>query len=239
MKRKSFLKIIYLIALMFISSCEPDLIMPGYVIDIEGNAYHTIKIGEQVWMAENLRTGHFPNGDPIPKIETNEDWVNLYYTPGSAYSWYLFDSVSYAGTYGALYTWMAAMNGAGPNPSIPSGVQGVCPSGWHLPSDGEWKKLANFLGGEDVTGGKLKEEGTSHWLDPNYGATNESGFTALPGGFGISTIPYGGLGEIGVWWSTDTTDNIPNVWLIEHDYGKIYTEPVVLNIAVSVRCIKD
>lgn len=133
------------------------------------------------------------------------------------------------------------MAGSASSSANPSGVQGVCPTGWHLPSDAEWKKLTDYLGGESVAGGKLKETGTTHQKSDNTGATNESGFTALPGGY---RGPYGSffyIGNFGYWWSA-TENNATKAWYCyvsyfksdakrEYDLGK--------DVGFSVRCVKD
>jgi uncharacterized protein (TIGR02145 family) len=127
----------------------------------------------------------------IREIENKLIWSDLK-ANNKAYCWYN-NSATYMDTYGGLYTWAAAMNGATTSDTNPSNVQGVCPEGWHLPSDFEWKELEIHLGmsqadadsrgyrGIDV-GGMLKEPGISYWESPNTGATNQSGFTAIPGG---------------------------------------------------------
>jgi uncharacterized protein (TIGR02145 family) len=178
-----------------------------YVKDIDGNVYNTVTIGTQTWMKENLKTTHYANGTAIPLITGNSNWEALTDT-SKAYCWYDNDSATNANTYGALYTWSAAMNGAASSSSSPSSIQGVCPTGWHLPSDDEWTTLTDYLGGEAVAGGKLKETGTTHWQSPNEGATNESGFTALPGGYRYfipDTFYY--IGNYGYWWSS--TEGVP------------------------------
>jgi uncharacterized protein (TIGR02145 family) len=181
------------------------------VSDIDGNVYNTVKIGTQVWMVENLKTTRYADGTSIPLVNTVSTWNALTET-AKAYCWYD-DDISNKDVYGALYTWPAAMKGAAGSNSKPSGAQGACPAGWHLPSDAEWKELETYLGGGSIAGGKMKEIGTTHWydphwLDPNIGATNESGFNGLPGG---SRIWYGGFAQIGIkgfWWSTTVISEI-------------------------------
>ena len=131
----------------------------GTVTDYDGNVYETITIGNQVWLKENLKSVHYSDGTPIPGVVAynNDD--------------------SFGAIYGLLYNWDAAMNG-----STDPGTQGVCPCDWHIPTDGEWTILENYLGGPNVAGGEMKEEGTEHWLAPNTGATNSSGFTGLQAG---------------------------------------------------------
>ena len=182
--------------------------------DGDGNLYATTTIGTQVWMAENLRTTKYADGTAIPLVNTNATWNALTAT-SKAYCWYN-DDIGNKATYGALYTWAAAMNGAASSADNPSTIQGVCPTGWHLPSDEEWTELTYYLGGESVAGGKLKETGTTHWNSPNTGATNETGFTALPGGYrGI----YGNFGNIGYYGNVITSYSIHYTKLYEADYN--------------------
>lgn len=136
---------------------------PEVVRDYDGNTYRTVRIGNQTWMAENLRSTHYSDGTPIRYMDYDGD-------------------SSSARTFGRLYAWAVAMNGAASSASNPSGVRGACPAGWHLPSGAEWQQLADFLGGGAVAGGKLKAAGSSLWDSPNTGATDESGFSALPAG---------------------------------------------------------
>jgi uncharacterized protein (TIGR02145 family) len=137
--------------------------------DVDGNVYNTVTIGAQVWMAENLRTTKYNDGTSIPLVTDSTKWSDLS-TP--AHCWYNNDKASYKATYGALYNWYTVA------------TDNLCPTGWHVPTTAEWQILKDYLG-SSVDGGKLKESGTTHWKSPNKGATNESGFTALPGG-----LPY-------------------------------------------------
>jgi uncharacterized protein (TIGR02145 family) len=143
-------------------------------------------------------------------------------------------------TYGVLYNWPAAMNGAASSTTNPSGVQGICPTGWHLPSDAEWTQLTDYLGGTSVAGGKLKETGTTHWNSPNTGATNETGFTALPGGGRSDNGAFGNVGNDGYWWSaTDYSTNF--VWgrRMSYDYTSVFNSSANKELGFSVRCVKD
>jgi uncharacterized protein (TIGR02145 family) len=191
----------------------------GTVTDIDGNVYKTIRIGSQTWMAENLRVTHYDDGSAIQLLKS----VRAHYNsdpndPGSivyldsewdriglfskSYCWPVDDKTN-AITYGALYSWCAAMNGAASSSQSPSGIQGVCPTGWHLPSDQEWITLTDYLGGQSVAGGKLKEADTIHWSSPNEGATNESGFTAVASG----EAGEGLLNRLWCrWWSSTEID---------------------------------
>ena len=210
---------------------------PSSVTDIDGNTYDAVEIGNQVWMAEDIKVTHYADGTEIPNVTTDGNWSNLSSTD-KAYCFYNNASNT---DYGALYTWAAAMNGAGSSTSNPSGVQGVCPDGWHLPSDSEWTELTNHLGGINVTGGKLKETGTTHWISPNTGATNESGFTALPGGYRFHIIgSFDDLGYYGNWWST-TQETTNAAWYRSMSYNASSIVKANTDKAdgYSVRCILD
>ena len=158
------------------------------VTDADGNVYHTIKIGTLIWTVENLRTTHYNDGTAIPSVTDNTAWSDL--TTGG-YCWYNNDSATYKKWYGALYNWYAVNTGK------------LAPAGWHVPTDAEWDTLSAYLGGDNVGGGALKSVGTIFWKSPNKGATNSSGFFALPGGYRShnSSIGFGGVREYGNWWS--------------------------------------
>ena len=193
------------------------------VTDFDGNVYNTVTIGTQVWMKENLKTTHYSNGTAIPLVNNATSWAALTATD-MAYCWYN-DDIANKATYGALYTWAAAMNGAASTTTNPSGIQGVCPTGWHLPSDAEWTVLTDYLGGGSVAGGKLKEAGTMHWISPNTGATNETGFTALPGGYRDFYGAFSSIGGYGLWWSATVYYVFRNYYIKQDGF--------------SVRCVRD
>ena len=172
----------------------------GTVSDYNGNNYYTVKIGDQVWMAENLKTTRYADGSDIPLVETGTAWDALV-ALDKGYCWYE-NMTSNRDTYGGLYNWAAAMNGAGGSDANPSGVQGACPDGWHLPSDAEWTVLSDYLGGGGIAGGKMKEAGTVHWDSPNTGATNESGFAALPAGTRDDDGTFDKSGSETYFWSS-------------------------------------
>jgi uncharacterized protein (TIGR02145 family) len=220
----------------------------------DGLVYKTVKIGNQWWMAENLWANIYSDGTPLVNGNFAGDISGDFTT--KYYFWYNNDSASYAEKYGALYTWAAAMNGLASSGSNPSTIQGVCPTGWHLPSDAEWKKLEMSLGMSQTQadstglrgtyeGGKLKETGTLYWKTPNEGATNESGFTALPGGVRNKGGGFGNLHDDAYFWSsTERDDNNNYVWWrgLNFEYsqvnrynGGVYTK----DFGFSVRCIKD
>jgi uncharacterized protein (TIGR02145 family) len=218
---------------------NPDLTY-GTVSDIDGNRYKTIQIGFQVWMAENLRTTRYADSSAIPLVATSDVWAGLTATD-KAYCWYNWNTDCDATFYGAYYTWAAAMNGAAGSSSIPSGVQGVCPDGWHLPSNDEWTILAKFLGNGAGSGVKLKDTITWH-RDDLHPATNESGFTALANG----QCTYDGNFEYsGIYcfiWSSTESDHAGAVCT-----GYLRDISNFLNIRSandlkeghSVRCLKD
>jgi uncharacterized protein (TIGR02145 family) len=198
----------------------------GSVTDIEGNTYKTIVIGTQTWFADNLRATKYNNGSPIPNVKESGIWINLT-TP--AYCWYNND-ISTKDYIGALYNWFIV------------GAGNVCPEGWHIPSDSEWTQLSDFLGGENIAGSKMRETGLTHWETPNEGATNSSGFTAVPGGQRYdSDGSFNGLFEHDVWWSSTEYNTIKpyyrsvaymNTYLFR-GYGSLKTK------GFSVRCIKN
>jgi len=198
--------------------------------DADGNVYTTITIGTQVWMAENLKTTKLNDGTQIPDVTDPITWTNLT-TPG--YGWYNNDADTYRTPYGALYNWYAVNTGK------------LCPTGWHVPTDNDVTILETYLGGITIAGGKLKETGTTHWLAPNTGATNETGFTALPGGTYNSQGYFDQMGQVGVWWFIQTSSPDEtwwfNIWSDGTEFnmfsgGTFYLYKV---IGFSVRCLKD
>lgn len=202
----------------------------------DNNKYRTVKIGNQVWMAENLK--YLPS---VVSAGTSSSTFLYYYVYGY-YGTSVIDAKATANysTYGVLYNWPSVMAGSISSNINPSGVQGVCPTGWHLPSDAEWAELEGFLGGASVAGAKMKEIGLTHWWGPNVNATNESGFTALPGGNRYSPGTFDGIGSIGKWWSSTEYSSI-NAWP-----RVLYNSSSIINRyyaskanAYSVRCVKD
>lgn len=206
--------------------------------DVDGNYYNTIKIGTQIWMAENLKATKYADGTAIPLVMGESNWDALVST-SKAYCWYN-DDIANKAIYGALYTWAAAMNGASSTTNNPSGIQGVCPTGWHLPSDAEWNQLINYLGGISVAGGKLKEIGTTHWTSPNTGATNKTGFTALPGGIRYFNGTIIHLGNFGFWWSAteESSAGAYNYYMSRENSNVEKTSNLKEN-GFSVRCVRN
>lgn len=196
------------------------------VTDTDGNVYHTITIGSQVWMAENLKTTRYNDGTEIPFItDTAEAWYKLH-APG--YCWYN-DDESAKDIIGGLYNWHAVDTGK------------LCPEGWHVPSDEEWTILTDHLGGELVAGGKMKSKDTGLWLSPNTGASNSSGLTIVPAGFRGKSgfIPHAVNSNALLWSSTsfDDADAWTRYLLFDSEAagrnngGKYH--------GFSVRCLKD
>ena len=194
------------------------------ISDIEGNTYNTINIGNQIWMTSNLSTSRFRNGVYIPYILNSTQWAT---TKSPALSFYNHDN-NFESNYGKQYNWYAVAD-----------PQGLCPIGWHIPSNNEWTILSDFLGGLNVAGGKMKATGTQFWSFPSNG-NNSSGFTGLPGGFRNVDGTFGILGYNGFWWSA-TDENEQKAF----NRSIIYTDNVLSvgssskNQGFSVRCLKD
>lgn len=190
--------------------------------------YTTIVLGNgQEWMAENLRTTKYRNGDTIPNERGNSSWSIL--TTG-AWSHYTNNS-QFESPYGKLYNWYAVADS-----------RNVCPTGWHVPTDAEWTALTDYLGGKYVAGGKMKSTGTQFWMFPNTDATNESGFLGFPGGFRKSNGPFEAIRGGGYWWSssskTDSSFNAFYYWL-DFYTGSLTRFDNSYKMGYSVRCIKD
>jgi uncharacterized protein (TIGR02145 family) len=193
------------------------------VTDIDGNLYHTVKIGTQIWMVENLKTTKLNDGTAITFSLSEQTWSDLT-TPG-------YSLVAYEGSenlYGYFYNWYAVNTGK------------LAPTGWHVPNNTDFETLINYLGGSEVAGGKLKEAGTEHWNSPNTGATNSSGFTALPGGYMSQSGTRYSFGEFGEWWSATQTSN-QNGSLMNITFGgnraDIGSSPP--KFGFNIRCLKD
>lgn len=212
-KRITMKKIILsLLAILFISIAQAQVNPPS------------VKIGRQTWMVKNLDVSTYRNGDPIPEVKDSAEWSKL--TTG-AWCYYNNDPAN-GKIYGKLYNWYAVND-----------VRGFAPIGWHVPIEAEWIKLATYLGGEFIAGGKLKS--TSSWSGWNTGATNESGFTCLPGG-GNFNGKFDNIGIDACLWSSTiyTIDNAYARYILLQNYGEAI---FILNNnktnGFSVRCIKD
>jgi uncharacterized protein (TIGR02145 family) len=166
----------------------------GIVKDIEGNVYKTVVIGKQIWMSENLKTTRFNNGDTIGT--TQPDTLNFMKEINPKYQWIYAGNDSNLIIYGRLYTWYVVTDS-----------RNVCPIGWQVPAQKEWATLIGFLGEDSIAHGKLKDTGTKQWKNPNIGATNESGFTGIPGGNHHPKGTFLFIGECGHWRSVTEFDN--------------------------------
>lgn len=197
---------------------------PGpQLIDANGNSYNSVKLGAQIWMAENLKTTKFKDGSTIPLATSITIWDALS-TP--AYCWFNNNEATFKNMYGALYNWYTVDTG------------NLCPAGWHVPNDTEWSTLVTFLGGDGIAGGKLKEVGTTHWFSPNTGATNESGFNALPAGSCFDG-KFAGIGDYGFWWNSTTIPGNNTARSIYYSAELVHKAAYSKNYGFSVRCLKD
>jgi uncharacterized protein (TIGR02145 family) len=229
-------------SLVLLFGCEMEKENPKYgsVTDIDGNVYKTVTIGSQNWMAENLRVTKYNDGTPIQYITDDTEWLDNALGAYCAYNNTTDTDTIYK--YGYLYNSYAVNTGK------------LAPEGWHIPTDEEWEELTTYLGGIEVAGRKLKEGGTSHWNSPNTGATNESGFTALPGGYRWDR--FDDMGEIGLFYSATLTYGITSFYLMYHrgqtkeecmlTSYRCYTVDFLMPsygtercLGISVRCIKD
>lgn len=202
----------------------------GSVNDIDGNTYKTIQIGSQIWMAENLRVTKFRNNTALQNISDSLAWANVYDNNSRIPTWaYYENDPSYNAVYGKLYNWFATVN-----------TNGICPEGWHVPTDGEWTTLTNFLGGEPIAAGKMKSAGTQYWKIPNVDATNSSGFSALAGGLRYYYSSFDFLFDFGTWWSS-TADNDTRSWAryLSYEYGSVFRTSSIKENGFSIRCIKN
>lgn len=218
------------------------------VTDIDGNEYGTVQIGKQIWMTENLKTTRYHDGADILLVDNDSEWETMPETAG-AYCWYD-NNPANKHTYGALYNYAAVMNGEASSDENPSGIQGVCPVGWHIPSDSEWMEMEMVLGmdpgvTDDIgwrgydEGGKLKAVSTL-WVDPNVGATNESGFFALPGGWRHDWGLFTDIGKYAVFWTT-TEYTSTEAWHrnLLNNYQEVYRNFYDKRGGFSVRCLRD
>jgi uncharacterized protein (TIGR02145 family) len=221
---------------MMFKTLDPSIVFNpnlnyGSVSDIDGNIYKTIQIGTQTWMAENLRTTQYNDGTSVTFDKDGSQW---FATNSGAYCWLNHEEDKFKTIYGAYYNWRAVNSNK------------LCPSGWHVPSDPEWKILTTNLGGEINSGQKIKETGGNHWLNPSSNVTNETGFTALPGGYcnfnGIFTSSSGNywMGSEAYWWTSS------NAYTGGAYYRVIYpnSNAVLMGswrneMGLPVRCLKD
>ncbi len=211
------------------TSPGPGAILNKSCIDIDGNAYSTFTIARQVWMAENLRVTHYRNGDQIPNVTESGEWPGL--TSG-AYCWYDNDQ-SANQKYGVLYNCYAVTDS-----------DGLCPDGWHVPTDAEWTTLITYLGGSGLAGGRMKAI-TELWKSPNTDATNSSDFSGLPAGIRITSsgVNNGKFAEIGSrcdWWSsTEVSSDSALFRSLSYLHSVAYRYSSTKKYGFSVRCLKD
>lgn len=197
----------------------------GTVADIDGNVYQTVKIGNQWWMAENLKAIRYRNGESIPNVTDNGTWAGIATGARCDYA----NNETNVAVYGRLYNWPAVHD-----------LRNIAPAGWHVPSDAEWQTLIDHLGGQDVAGGKMKEAGTAHWTPYNVDATNESGFTGLPGGARLYDGAYTDMGGCGLFWSTTAYDD-SYAWFVSLGYAgtSVLRDYNNKPLGYSIRCVRD
>lgn len=196
----------------------------GEIVDVNGTSYETVQIGNQVWMADNLNVTHYRNGDPIPSITNNQEWEEM---KEGAYSYYR--NFWYFGrVYGALYNWHAVND-----------ERGLCPEGWRIPDDYDWRELSRYLGGREEAGGKLKAT-SLRWMRPNEGATDETGFSALPGGYRHSNGTFYNIRKFGDYWtSLGFPDGYAYFRSFCNEYSYMHEGVYSKSTGAYVRCIKE
>lgn len=204
----------------------PDNIDTTKVSDVDGNVYDVIFINGQSWMKQNLKVTRYKNGDLIGTTDNpKKDISSQGYCD---YEWVYDDNPQNDSVYGRLYTWYAVANS-----------KGLCPPGWHIPSESEWATLSEYFGGDQLSAEKLKEEGTEHWHSPNY-AEDVSEFGALPGGLRIYFGSFSELNSSGFWWTASQADS-ETAWgrSMSNNYTLLKKEMFNKRFGFSVRCIKD
>ncbi|MBI1288333.1 MAG: PKD domain-containing protein [Flavobacteriales bacterium] len=196
------------------------------VTDIDGNVYSVVTIGTQCWMGENLKTSHYRDGSAIAEVSDSTQWK---YLQTGAYCFYKNDN-SFEATYGKLYNWYAINDSSG-----------ICPDGWHVPQDSEFKTLVDYLGASDgVAGGRLKEDGTTHWEDPNTGGSNTSGWTGLPGGMRYREGQFDQEGRNGLFWSARReSESLAYFLTLTYNSEDAFRTYIYKQSGFSCRCVKD
>jgi uncharacterized protein (TIGR02145 family) len=203
----------------------------GTMTDQDNNVYKTVTIGTQTWMAENLRTTKYNDGTDIPNIVDNDEWRNL--TAGAYCNLLNVANTEIIAIFGHYYNWYAVNTGK------------LAPNGWHVPTDAEWTKLIDYLGGQYIAGAKLKETGTHHWIASNNEVTNETGFTALPGGeryisYISSSGEFGGGAATGCWWSaTESATDLSCARVMYNSDAAVYRFDNYKLNGLAVRLVKD
>jgi uncharacterized protein (TIGR02145 family) len=216
----------------YVDLLEAKLEASEGVKDIDNNRYDIIKIGTQTWMAENLKTTRYNDGSLIPLITDATLWGTASTNRAPGYCWYNNETQRLI-AYGALYNWYAIVISS-------NGNKNVCPTGWHVPTDGEWTILTTYLGSASAAGGKMKEAGLAHWVSPNTGATNESGFAGLPGGSRSGNGTFRNIGNYGYWWSS-SEENTVYAWYraLFSGNGFVSGSGQDKGSGYSVRCLRD
>jgi uncharacterized protein (TIGR02145 family) len=209
---------------LFTQNCKKE--NAGTITDIDGNVYHIVTIGRQVWMAENLRVTRYRNGDLIPNVSDTAQWC---YLPIGTHCNY--DNTTKNGNiYGCLYNWYAVTD-----------VRNIAPKGWHVPNFEEMETLVAYLGGDTIAAGKMKEAGMNHWLNPNTRGPGNSGFLALPGGYRhYNDATFHTMNSNGYWW---TTTRSFEMYAWSKRFYSYFANPINVNefktLGLSVRCVKD
>ena len=215
--------------LFLTNNCKKDLNNAIIIIgqDQDSNFFSAETIGSQVWITRNLRTFRYLNRVRIGTTTHSTLDITAEATP--KYQWAYGGDESKVETYGRLYTWYAITD-----------TRKLCPDGFHVPSDEEWTILISLAGGEDSGGGKLKETGTNLWMTPNTGATNESGFNALPAGYRSCYGRFRDMNFSGFWWSSsEASDSSAYGWGMFSSNGQVHRYNFSKKDGLSVRCIKD
>jgi uncharacterized protein (TIGR02145 family) len=199
-----------------------------FKIDARKPGLKEVKIGNQIWSAENLNTDRFANGEFIPEAKSNEAWVEAGKNQKPIWCYYNFNP-ELGDIYGKLYNWYAVIDS-----------NKLCPIGWHVPSDKDWTTLENYLGGSLIAAGKLKDNSSKYWMNPNKYATNIFGFTGLPGGSISNLGIFYFIGENGIWWtSSPIQENFALFTLFNNLGGDVGRNNASKSSGLSVRCIKD
>jgi uncharacterized protein (TIGR02145 family) len=222
-KRLLFILIVALLYGMLNYSCKKakNLFSPGPdIVDIDGNLYHSVIIGNQTWMRENLKVTHYRNGKFIPNMKDSSLWATF---EEGARCYYDNDSIMYSNLYGAFYNWYAINDS-----------DNIAPKGWHIPSQTEWEELISYLGGKDIAGNKMKA--VNYWLSSNENATNESGFSALPGGYRVHDGSFHCVGKDCIF----RVKSLANMYyILRSESSEIHLDAGFNENGNFVRCVKD
>jgi len=220
--------------------CVPFNCGTSTISDIDGNSYNTVLIGTQCWTKENLKVTKYNDGTAIPDETANTaGWGGLATGARTDYTGAtgIPSGQTYVSTYGYLYNWYAVKGIATAGSTT---YKNICPTGWHVPTDAEWTTLTTELGGESVAGGKMKSIGTAYWNSTNAGATNESGFSALPGGYRLTDGSFNNLRSSAAFWRATQVD-ANGAWFSRLDYNSsnVSRNSYQKQLGASIRCLKD